>query len=314
MAKVCTVLGPIAPEDLGITAIHEHIVYGMPGWEYAPEVKLDRSAAFEKVAKDLLEFKALGGRTIVDCSGAANGRDVDFYQALSRTTGMNIVASTGFGAEPGIPGHFVSTSYSAKAADYVADMFLQELEHGMIAGFMKRATVTAAVINVANQENQITQTEEKFYRAAARAAKRTGCAVMTHGARMALQQIGIMTEEGLDPARIVVGQCDLFPDRKRDLEVVRKGAYVAYDHIAQCRSMDDEKQAIDSIKALLDAGQEDKVLLSCCAISYPLGCPQTKQSFGYLVGKFSQELRRAGIQSKTVKTLLVENPRRVLAY
>ena len=33
MSKVNTVLGPIAPEELGFVAIHEHIGYGMPGSE-----------------------------------------------------------------------------------------------------------------------------------------------------------------------------------------------------------------------------------------------------------------------------------------
>jgi hypothetical protein len=31
MKKINTVLGAIAPEDLGLTLIHEHIVAGYPG-------------------------------------------------------------------------------------------------------------------------------------------------------------------------------------------------------------------------------------------------------------------------------------------
>jgi hypothetical protein len=33
MNMVNTVLGPVKPEDLGITLMHEHILYGYPGWE-----------------------------------------------------------------------------------------------------------------------------------------------------------------------------------------------------------------------------------------------------------------------------------------
>ena len=36
MKKINTVLGPIAPEDLGLTLIHEHITAGYPGWECDP--------------------------------------------------------------------------------------------------------------------------------------------------------------------------------------------------------------------------------------------------------------------------------------
>lgn len=314
MVQVNTILGSISPEELGITAMHEHIVYGMPGWEYAPEVNFDRSAAFEKIKKDLLDFKSSGGKTIVDCSGVANGRDVEFYQALSRVTGVNIVASTGFGAEPGIPGHFMSTSYSTKAADYIADVFVQELGQGMITGFMKKTSINAGIIHVGNQKNEITQTEEKFYHAAARAAIRTGCAVMTQGAQMARKQVAIMTEEGLAPDRIVIGQCDRYPDIERDMELARKGAYVAYDNAAYDESPDTGKQRIKAIKAMVDAGLHNRIIISVDAIGHALGFPQPKRTYRYLLGGFLEELRQAGINEKTINTFLVENPRQVLAF
>jgi len=31
--KINTVLGPISPEEMGGTLVHEHICYGCPGWE-----------------------------------------------------------------------------------------------------------------------------------------------------------------------------------------------------------------------------------------------------------------------------------------
>lgn len=312
MAQVQTVLGPISPEELGITAMHEHIVYGMPGWEYAPEVNFDRSSAFEKIKKDLLDFKSAGGKTIVDCSGVANGRDIEFYQALSRTTGVNIVASTGFGAEPGIPGHFASTSYSTKAVDYVVEMFLQELNQGMITGFMKKTNVRAGIICVGNMDNRITATEEKFYRAAARTAIRTGCAVMTQGPQMARKQIDLMIEEGLKPDRIIIGQCDRFPDIERDKDIAKMGAYIAYDSVAYDESPEPGKRRIESIKAMVDAGLQKRVIISVDAIGYALGFPQPKRTYRYLPGGLLEELRHAGIDEKTINTFLVENPRNVL--
>ena len=314
MAQVQTVLGPISPEELGITAMHEHVVYGMPGWEYAPEVNFDHASAFEKIKKDLLDFKSAGGKTIVDCSGVANGRDIEFYQALSRTTGVNIVASTGFGAEPGIPGHFASTSYSTKAVDYVVEVFLQELNQGMISGFMKKTNVRAGIICVGNRDNKITATEEKFFRAAARTAIRTSCAVMTQGPQMARKQIDLMTEEGLKPDRIVIGQCDRFPDIERDKDLAKKGAYIAYDSAAYDESPEPGKQLIESIKAMVDAGLQKRVIISVDAIGHALGFPQPERTYSYLLGEFLNSLRHAGIEEKTINTFLVETPRNVLAF
>ena len=314
MAQVQTVLGPISPEALGMTAMHEHIVYGMPGWEYAPEVNFDRSSAFEKIKKDLVDFKSLGGKTIVDCSGVANGRDIEFYQALSRVTGVNIVASTGFGAEPGIPGHFASTSYSTKAVDYVVEVFLQELSQGMIMGFMKKTNIRAGIICVGNRDNRITATEEKLYRAAARTAMRTGCPVLTQGAQMARKQVAMMTEEGLNSGRIIIGQCDRYPDIERDKEIAGKGAYVAYDSAAYDETPDPWRRRIESIKAMVDAGLQNHVVISVDAIGYALGFPQPKRTYSYLLGEFLDSLRRAGIEEKTINMFLVENPRNVLSF
>ena len=36
MSKVNTVLGPVSPESLGVTLVHEHCAIGFSGWECDP--------------------------------------------------------------------------------------------------------------------------------------------------------------------------------------------------------------------------------------------------------------------------------------
>src|SRR5438128_6944761 len=93
MAQVNTVLGPIHPKQLGMTSLHEHILFSTPGWEYSPEARqhFDAPRVFEKIYNDLLDFKAVGGVTVVDVSGIGIGRDIEFYVCLSRYTQVNIV-------------------------------------------------------------------------------------------------------------------------------------------------------------------------------------------------------------------------------
>ena len=95
MSQINTVSGPISPEGLGITAMHEHIQFGMPGWDKDPWVEYDRAVEFEKIKNDLVDFKEAGGTALVDCSGMTLGRDVEFYRNLSRVSGVHIVACTG---------------------------------------------------------------------------------------------------------------------------------------------------------------------------------------------------------------------------
>src|SRR5437868_13593011 len=66
----------------------------------------DAPRVFEKIYNDLLDFKAVGGVTVVDVSGIGIGRDIEFYVCLSRYTQVNIVACTGFWAERKILPYF----------------------------------------------------------------------------------------------------------------------------------------------------------------------------------------------------------------
>ena len=49
MAEIPTVTGPFSPDQLGITLLHEYLLYGLHGWQYAPEVEYDRAAVYEQI-------------------------------------------------------------------------------------------------------------------------------------------------------------------------------------------------------------------------------------------------------------------------
>ncbi len=127
MSKVNTVLGAIAPEELGIVAIHEHIGYGMPGseldtrWWKSPEVR------YEETVPKLRKFHEYGGGTFVDVTGICNGRDIDYYKSLSaKTGGVHIVACTGFvGGDTALP------FFERASVDYLMRQFVHEITVGI---------------------------------------------------------------------------------------------------------------------------------------------------------------------------------------
>ena len=103
-------LGAIHPDELGVVAMHEHIFWGPPGWEYDPYWWFSKTAAYEKAHKDLSDFRILGGNTFVDLSGLGLGRHLPTYIELSKSSGVNVVACTGFWAERGIAPFFLEKS------------------------------------------------------------------------------------------------------------------------------------------------------------------------------------------------------------
>src|SRR6476660_4233409 len=105
--KINTVLGPVPADDLGVVAVHEALLSVVPGAEHAYDLSLDRAEVFAILTRKLAAFRNQGGRTIVDSTGMFHGRDVRLYEALSRSTAVHIVASTGMGPEEMLGGYFL---------------------------------------------------------------------------------------------------------------------------------------------------------------------------------------------------------------
>lgn len=316
MAQVNTVLGPIHPKQLGKTSLHEHILFSSPGWEFSPEAKqhFDPPRVFEILYKDLLDFKAAGGNTIVDVSGIGIGRDIEFYVCLSRYTGVHIVACTGFWAERKILPYFAE-----RDIDYHTELFVRELTQGM-----GTTNVKAGVIKVGNSRDRLTPLEEMLYRAAARASKRTGAPIVTHGVQWARKQAEILLDEGADPSRVVISHLDAAYalDMERDKELGRKGFYLGYDHIGleewspMPYAMPDQRR-VELVVEMTRAGFLKQIALANDTNGWSIGLVHRgtpKNTYAHLLRNFVPKLKKGGLTEDQIQTLLVENPRTVLAF
>src|SRR4051794_11179040 len=126
MSRVNTVLGPIAAEELGFVAVHEHIGYGMPGSELDTQWWKTPAQRYEETVPKLRRFaeysREYGGCTFVDATGICNGRDVDYYKSLSAKTGVHIVAATGF-----VGGDTALRFFAEASVDYLMRQFVHEI-------------------------------------------------------------------------------------------------------------------------------------------------------------------------------------------
>lgn len=315
MSYVNTILGPIHPDEMGVTSPHEHILWGPPGWEYDPEWWFHYPKVFAKCLGDLVEWRELGGKTIVDCSGIGLGRDVELYRMLSRYSGVHVLVSTGFWADGGIYNHF-----RAKDIDYMEELFVRELTQGI-----GNTGVKAGVIKVGNSVLEFTDLEERQYRAAARAAKRTGSAVITHGIWFAMHQLEIFQSEGLDLSRVIVSHCDdaTSIDLERDKKMASMGAWVLYDHwgILDTWSWSHYAEAdeirADLLKGYLDAAGTERLLIGGDVNLFSLGWQRSnpyvgKSTMGDVIRWAPKKMRRVGISEDIFWKVMTENPKKVL--
>ena len=349
-AGVPTLTGDVLPDDLGIVLLSENLMFGLPGWWYAPEFNFDRAAAFELIRSALLEFKQSGGGTIVDTSGITLGRDLTLYSRVAKLTGVQVVAATGFEDEntsipthfalpgsnyfsPGpfdpkrggyansvwqreIPGNFYTANGGTK--EYFMFLFYNEMTQGMVAPGFIRTKFKAGIAKTGCGWDQVNPVEERSIRGTALGARKAGLSVLVTCINQARREFELLVDEGLEPDRIVIGHCDdgRAIDLERDKEFARKGAFVAYDRIGWEDSslpyaVSDERRA-ELVKTMVEAGFAEHIVLSSNAVACTITGPKCRHSFSHMLKSFVPRLKKAGLKDSAIDTMLRGNPKRIL--
>ncbi|MFF4827661.1 phosphotriesterase family protein [Streptomyces sp. NPDC001312] len=315
---VNTVLGPVPAAELGVVSVHEALLSVVPGAEHAFDITIDRAEIFETLAAKLKDFRAHGGGTIVDSTGMFHGRDVRLYETLARTTGVHIVASTGQGPEELLGGYFLTPQTNPPTpwpAEKFADLFTKEVTEGMVVPRVERRGAAGLVATTATREG-MTATDESLFRGAARTALSTGVAVSIRYGSDALHDLDVVLDEKLAADRVVVGGLD-----RKDavaagapLEVARRGAYVALDHVG----VEDGEHVTDAERAVLvadlvKAGFADRILLSSSATGVAEGHSGNDLPYSHVLTTFVPLLKTQGLSDEDARRILVENPRDLLS-
>ena len=253
--EIQTVRGAIRPADLGFTLPHEHTkvtLWEIQGrWDYWELIGDE-----PRILEELGAYAAAGGRSLVDLTLDGIGRDLPRLARISETTKLHIIGGAGWYRTAYYP---QEARIDRRSTDDLADEIVREFDDGVIG---PNGPVRPGIIGeIGTDKPWVTAQEERVFRAAARAARRTGAAVTTHAAQSAvgLAQLAILEDEGLDPARVVIGHCDSWPRIEHWREIVRRGATVEADFLGMNFTPLEragEPKVIDLIKTLLDEGFE----------------------------------------------------------
>lgn len=303
--QINTVLGPIAPDRLGITLPHEHLQVDLF------RVSRDRNGRLSRndiplIVEELGAFTAAGGATVVELSNLGLGRDPAALKQISVASGVQIVMGCGWYRQL-----YYDHEYIAEVSTReLADSIVHEIEHGESTAGVKPGIIG----EIGADLDYVSPAEERVLRAAARAHLRTGLTISTHGIEspVGLQQLDILEDEGVDLRHVIVGHCSTWWDTDYHAAVAKRGAYVQFDTIRGIRPYDEE-QAVRCAKALIDAGRLNQLLLS-----HDVCFQQHLKKFGgggygYVPTVFAAELKSAGASEEQVRILLVDNPRRALS-
>jgi 5-phospho-D-xylono-1,4-lactonase len=315
MTFVRTVLSDIAPEALGATYAHEHLVIdgGRPV-ELWPDFLL---ADLDRLEAELSDAHAAGLRAAVDMMPIECGRNPAKLAELSRRTGVHLVAVTGLHHERFYPaGH-----WSLRAtADDLADRFVADIDRGIDAAdgrapVVQRTEHRAGVIKVAGSEGGPSARDLPAFRGAAIAHLRTGVPVHTHceNGTGALEQLRVLTDAGVPPAHLSLSHVDKVVDRGYHESILATGAFVVYDQAF--RWGDRPNGTLQLLEWAAEDGSLDRVMLGMDAARQGYyrafgGTP----GLAFLLREFSAAMDERGLDAPMRARLFVDNPARAFAF
>jgi phosphotriesterase-related protein len=309
-AVIRTLLRDVAPAALGDGAVlfHEHL-----SMRYPPGAEQHFTDDVDLMIEEVRAAGSEGIRLIVDGGHADMVRNLDALRRIASATSVAIVASGGYYMQRTYPPELAAQSVSE-----IADQLVREAQQQRLGAFGE----------IGQQASAMTATERKVFQAVAQAHVRTQLPIFTHNAYTgtrqtdtpvaadtALAQLDVLEAAGANPAHVAIGHlcCLDEPSAATAMQVARRGAYVGFDRVTIQSILSDEKR-VAMFMQLVDAGFADRLLLSSdFAVGAALkrrggpGLAQTSTVFGPL-------LIKAGMKPATLRSILVDNPRRFLAF
>jgi len=307
--RVMTVTGPMPPERVGFTLPHEH-TSARPEVAAVREHLFDFTSDPELIIDELRDFRRRGGSCLIDVTSGGLGRDPLWLRDLSARSGVLIVMGAGWYRGEWYPpeARIDRRSVAELAAEIVA-----EVEHG-VGGTGVRPGIIG---EIGTDRGWVSAQEERVHRAAARAARDTGLAVTTHAlhSHVGLDQLRIFEDEGLDPARVIIGHADSVLSLDYYLAILDRGANVQFDLLGSPGDAvleHGEPRLIEIIVELLERGFSDRILLS-----HDVSANRQLKAFGgngytYLQQHFLPSLRTAAVAEGEIAQMTIDNPRRIL--
>jgi phosphotriesterase-related protein len=345
LGKVMTVLGPIEPDALGTTLIHEHILFDLsvyhdtrfgPGkaeplpdeplgiqhlWVLKHNVAQLRDNVHQRdldvAVAELALFRQAGGRTVVEVSSGGLVPDPAGLAEIARRTGLNIIAGTGY---------YIGSSHPPELADKSVEQIADEMLRDVVEGF-PGTTVRAGVLGEIGTTEPLAPTERKVLEATGRVQAQTGTAIVMHpdSFHRTYEQIApaldILERSGAALDRVVISHCDdrLHPNYDAYAKLAARGCTLAFDtfgkqtyYATRRRQYPSDDQRIATMVRLVSDGLAGSVTLAHDVCYKTDLTTWGGDGYGHVQRNIVPRLKQAGVSEEAIRQMTVENPRRLL--
>jgi phosphotriesterase-related protein len=277
-----------------------------PQWSVSNQI-LD---SYDDALEELGWARRAGIKSIFDFTPNIAGRQPAALRRLSRELGMHIVTGTGYYRDA-----FQPVEAASMTIDDHERRMLEEVTVG-IAGTGVRAGLIG---ELGTSGDAIRPSEERVLAAAGRVQRQTNVPVIVHteGRRhVVLEAIELLESNGADPGRVHICHINAAPWWK---DIVDTGASIGHDNFGSTFSIDSETQMnptdqerIDDVKAIFDAGQGHRVLISNDICMKMRLHKYGGWGYDHIQTNLLPFFVKVGFSLADLDTLFVQNPRRLV--
>jgi phosphotriesterase-related protein len=302
---VDTVTGPIPADQLGTTLMHEHVLVDFIGAAEVSPARYDANEAFTRILPHLEQARALGCRTLVECTPAYLGRDPGLLRRLSKASGVHILTNTGYyGAaeDKFVPAH----AYQETAAQ-LARRWTGEWEDGI-----EGTGIRPAFMKIGVDSGTLSAIDRKLVEAAALTNRATRLPIASHTGNgvAAYEQLDVLDRAGVPLSAFIWVHAQSEKDPSFHIGAARRGAWVEFDGVGP----KGVERHVELVSRMRGEGLLNRVLVSQDAGWYRVGEPGGGEFRPYdtMFTTFVPALKGAGLTDTDLQRLLVENPRAAL--
>jgi phosphotriesterase-related protein len=336
VVEVTTVLGPVPADTLGLVLPHEHVLCDLTPLALRdpaiPETRIELANAHAvayrpndhkgnhllsraAVARGELDaFAAAGGGTIVEMTTDGIGRDPEGLAALSRETGVAIVAGAGF-----YTAEFVDAETRAQDTAILAGRIEAQVREGFPG-----TAIRAGVIGEIGCAWPLADFERRSLVAAAIAQRRTGLSVNVHPGRhpdAPHEIMDVLERAGADPARVAISHVDrTYFDFPAIARLAARGCWIEFDFFGIETSqywfgvadLPTDWMRLRYVRQAMEAGFGDRVLLSHDICTRSRLAAYGGHGYAHLAANVTGLMRDRGFAAAEIDRLMRDNPRRFL--
>lgn len=313
MKKIETVNGRVDAADLGFTLMHEHLIFNFP--------EEHRKAAVEYTRGKLDDFKAAGGRTIVDLTPF---RKMDWIFETCKGYDLNFILPTGYYLE-GLPGKLPQGALTRSVGQH-AEMMEKEIVEGIDGTGVK-----AGIIKVAGNLPVLTPWEVSVFTAAAKASVKTKTPIATHACAGQRAQQDALLRAGADLSHVFYSHVeakfgwegrDVHEELEYYMALLKEGSRIQFNNFDFYFDTPKD-ELVFLLRNVADRGYLDRIFISI-DMNYEIDAdgsiwpeatrehPETrKRDYAYIIKETIPLLRDdVGFTDKEIATIFVENPKR----